>query len=143
MMDQRQMTKDQGPMVRMRDYKKITAFQLADQFVLETYRLTKRFPSEERFGLVTQVRRAAISVPANIAEGASRQHKRDYLNFLYIARASLVEAEYLLGLGTRLGYLTRQEFEIVDQIRQNAAKTLYGLISVVEREARLDVNREL
>ncbi len=127
----------------MRDYKKITAFQLADQFVLETYRLTKRFPSEERFGLVTQVRRAAISVPANIAEGASRQHKRDYLNFLYIARASLVEAEYLLGLGTRLGYLTRQEFEIVDQIRQNAAKTLYGLISVVEREARLDVNREL
>ena len=75
-------------MIKMRDYKNIKAFQLADNLAVEVYKVTKKFPREETYGLVSQLRRAAVSVPANIAEGASRQHLKDYANFLYIARGS-------------------------------------------------------
>jgi four helix bundle protein len=62
----------------MRDYKNIKAYQLAEELVLEIYKVTKSFPKEELYGLTSQLRRAAVSVPANIAEGASRNHQRDY-----------------------------------------------------------------
>ncbi len=88
----------------MRNFKNIKAFQLSDNLVVEVYKVTKYFPKEELYGLTSQLRRASLSVPTNIAEGASRQHKRDYLNFLYIARGSLAETEYLLHLANRLGY---------------------------------------
>lgn len=118
----------------MRDYKNIKAYQLADKLVLEVYKLTKSFPKDEVYGLVSQIRRAAVSVPANIAEGASRQHKRDYLNFLYIARGSLAETDYLLYLSNKLDYLKREEFEKTDDIRIEVSKALYGLITAVSRE---------
>jgi four helix bundle protein len=118
----------------VRDYKNITAFQLADDLVVEIYRVTKEFPKGETYGLTSQIRRAAVSVPTNIAEGASRQHKKDYLHFLFIARGFLVETEYLLHLGNRLGYLDNEEFKIVDDLRKDAAKTLFGLINAVKKE---------
>ncbi len=120
----------------MRDYKNITAYKMADELAVKTYRLTRDFPKEELYGLTSQLRRAAISVPSNIAEGASRQHKRDYLNFLFIARGSLAEVEYLLHLARRLGYLGEAEHERIDGLRQQVAKTLFGLIGAVEREAK-------
>ena len=89
----------------MRDYTKIKAFNIADDFVVDIYKHTKCFPKEERYGLTSQIRRAAVSVPSNIAEGASRRHKRDYLHFLYISRGSLAEAGYLLHLSNRLDYI--------------------------------------
>ncbi len=73
-------------------------------------------------------------MPANIAEGASRQHKKDYLNFLYIARGSLAETEYLLHLSNKLGYLENGIFEGVTQQKQAVATTLYGLIESVAKE---------
>lgn len=82
----------------MRNIKNIKAFQLSDNLVIEVYRTTKHFPKEELYGLTSQLRRASLSVPTNIAEGASRQHKRDYLNFLYIGRGSLAETAYLLNI---------------------------------------------
>jgi four helix bundle protein len=82
----------------VRNIKNIKAFQLSDNLVIEVYRTTKHFPKEELYGLTSQLRRASLSVPTNIAEGASRQNKRDYLNFLYIARGSLAETEYLLNI---------------------------------------------
>lgn len=118
----------------MRDYKNIKAFQLADNLVLEIYGATKAFPKEELYGLISQIRRSVVSVPANIAEGASRQHKRDYLHFLYIARGSLSETEYLLGLSNKLGYLNMEEFKNTDVLAQNVMKTLCGLIHSVEKE---------
>lgn len=118
----------------MRDYKNIKAYQLADSLVIEVYKTTKSFPKEETYGLISQLRRAAVSVPTNIAEGASRQHTKDYANFLYIARGSLVETEYLLCLSNKLGYLGNQSFEIIDISRKNAAKTLFGLIEAVTKE---------
>lgn len=121
----------------MRDYRNIKAFQLADDLVLEIYRLTKQFPKEELYGLTSQLRRAAVSVPTNIAEGASRQHKRDYLHFLYIARGSMAETEYLLHLSNQLNYSESKNIEGIKDLGQQVAKTLSGLISSVEKETNL------
>ncbi|MFA5337586.1 MAG: four helix bundle protein [Candidatus Omnitrophota bacterium] len=118
----------------MRDYKNIKAYQFADDLVVEIYTATKDFPKEELYGLISQLRRAAVSVAANIAEGASRQHKKDYLQFLYIARGSIAETEYLLHLSARLNYLNSSEFGKIDNLRQETAKTLFGLIGSVEEE---------
>ena len=73
---------------------------------MEIYRLTRPFPKEELYGLTSQMRRAAVSVPANIAEGSARPSKRDYLHFLYIAVASLTEVQYLIHLASRLGFMS-------------------------------------
>ena len=121
----------------MRDYKKIKAYQHANKLVLAVYSLSKNFPKHEIYGLTSQIRRASISVPTNIAEGASRQHKKDYLNFLYNSRGSVAEVEYLLELASNLDYLNIEDFNKVDLIRQEAAKTLSGLIESVEQEVNL------
>jgi four helix bundle protein len=118
----------------MRDYKNIKVYQLADKAVLEIYKLTKDFPKEEQYGLISQLRRAAVSIPTNIAEGASRQHMRDYLNFLYIARGSLAETEYLLHLAYEVGYLKNEEYKKIEDLRVEASKALFGLINVVSKE---------
>ena len=85
----------------MRDYTKIEAWRLADDLTVEIYEHTKSFPKEELYGLTSQLRRAAYSVPANIVEGSSRESKRDYLHFLYIARGSLSETQYFIHLCQR------------------------------------------
>lgn len=120
----------------MRDYKNIKAYQHTDDLVVEIYKVTKSFPKEELYGLISQLRRAAVSVPANIAEGASRQHKKDYLHFLYIARGSIAETEYLLHLANRLGYLDSSTFDKIYYLKEEAAKTLFGLIGSVEKESK-------
>jgi len=118
----------------MRDYKKIKAYQIADKLVIEIYKITKKFPKEELYALTSQIRRAAVSIPTNIVEGASSQYKRQYLRFLYISRGSIAETEYLLHLANRLGYLDNNEFEKMDILRRETAKILFGLITSVEKE---------
>lgn len=120
----------------MRDYKNIKAYQFADDLVVEIYKITKDFPKEELYGLTSQIRRAVVSIPTNIAEGASRQHKREYLHFLYIARGSIAETEYLLYLSKRLGLLSDKQFHAINELRQETAKILFGLIGSVEKEAK-------
>ena len=119
----------------MRDYTKIEAWRLADDLTVAVYEQTRSFPKEEIYGLTSQLRRASYSVPANIVEGASRESKRDYLHFLYIARGSLSEAQYFIHLAERLGYLS---LEAADALRQQTKVTfgcLHGLIRAVEKEA--------
>jgi len=84
---------------------KIKAWELGHDLVLEVYRVTRCFPRDELFGLTSQLRRAAISVPANIVEGSQRHYLKEYLQFLYISRSSLAEVEYFifLGDGSRIG----------------------------------------
>ena len=89
----------------MRDYTKIEAWKLADNLTVLVYEMTRAFPKEELYGLTSQLRRAVSSVPANIAEGSARGTNKDYLHFLYIARASLTEAHYFVHLSKRLGYI--------------------------------------
>ena len=93
----------------MRDYTKIEAWRLADDLTVAVYERTRSFPKEEIYGLTSQLRRASYSVPANIVEGASRESKKDYLHFLYIARGSLSETQYFIQLARRLDYLSSQE----------------------------------
>lgn len=119
----------------LRDYRKVKAWQLADDFVVAVYKTTKHFPREERYGLTDQFRRAAISVAANICEGASRSSKKDYLHFLYMARGSSNESQYYAHLAQRLGFLSEETAESLAEMASEAGKTLAGLIRAVEREA--------
>jgi len=89
-----------------RDFTKIKAWQFADDLAVLTYRVTRQFPREEICGLSSQLRRAACSAPANIAEGSNRTSKRDYLHFLSVAAGSLADVRYFLHLSKRLGYIS-------------------------------------
>ena len=118
-----------------RDFKKIKAWQHADDLSVLVYSETKSFPKEELYGVTSQLRRAVVSVPANIAEGANREHQKEYLHFLHIARGSIAEVEYLLHLSKRLGYVQDKNYREIDSLRKEAAKTLQGLINAVRKEA--------
>lgn len=119
-----------------RDFKNIKAWQYADDLVVLVYSKTKSFPKEELYGITSQLRRAAVSAPTNIAEGASREHKKEYLHFLNIASGSIAEAEYLLHLSRRIGYFRDDEYMEVEELRKQAAKTLHGLIKSVKKDAK-------
>jgi len=119
----------------MRDYTKIDAWKLADDLAVAVYEKTRKLPREELYGLTSQFRRAVVSVAANIAEGAWRESKRDYLHFLYIARGSLGETRYYIHLARRLGYLAPQDEETLAAAASAAFARLHGLIGAVEREA--------
>jgi len=92
----------------MRDHTKLRAFELADQIAVEVYSLTKAMPKEKLYGLTSQMRRAAVSVPSNIVEGCGRESRVEYARFLEIAFASLRELSYQLFLSMRLTYLDTQ-----------------------------------
>ena len=118
----------------MRDYTKIDAWKLADNLTVAIYERTRAFPREEVYGLTSQIRRAAYSVAANIVEGSSRESKKDYLHFLYIARGSLSETQYFVHLACRLGYVSREEADQFHSQTKQAFGCLHGLIKAVERE---------
>lgn len=118
----------------MRDYTKIEAWQLADNLTVALYEQSRMFPKEELYGLTSQLRRAAYSAPANIAEGAARESKRDYLHFLHIARGSLAEARYFIHLAQRLGYLPEIEASRLTEQNRRAFACLQGLIRAVAAE---------
>ena len=112
----------------MRDHTKLKAFELADSLALEVYRATHSFPSEELYGLRSQIRRAAVSVPSNIVEGCGRNSDSDYVRFLDVAFGSLRELGYQLDLSHRLGFLSPEEFQQCNALRIQADKVLAALI---------------
>ncbi len=118
-----------------RDYTKIVAWQRAHELTLAVYEGTKQFPVEERFGITSQLRRAAYSVAANIVEGSGRDTHKDYLRFLVMALASLKETEYFLLLARDLQYLEGDSHEKLVQLTDHAARPLQGLIKAVRTEA--------
>ena len=109
-------------------HKKLDVWQAAMKSTTTIYKLTERLPGEEKFGLVSQMRRAAISIPCNIAEGAARKGKKEFRNFLSIAQGSLSELDTQLELTILLGYLCAEELrELWDQLLR-IDKMLSGLI---------------
>jgi four helix bundle protein len=120
----------------MRDYTKIEAWRLADDLTVEIYRQTQAFPREELYGLTSQLRRAASSVPANIVEGSARETQRDYLHFLHISRASLAETQYFLHLANRLGYLNETDAARLHQQTKQVFACLHGLTQAVARQVQ-------
>lgn len=95
-----------------RDYQKLDVFHLADELAVETYGTTRDFPSEERFRLQSQIRRAAVSVAANIVEGCSRDSTKDFLHFMRTALGSASEASYLMRLSHKLGFVTKSQLKL-------------------------------
>ena len=112
----------------MRDHAKLRAFELADEVAVLVYRVTAGFPKEELYGLSSQMRRAAVSVPSNIVEGCARDSQADYLRFLYIAFGSLRELHYQLSLSKRLGFLVSQGSPLLEAKIVETEKVLNGLI---------------
>jgi four helix bundle protein len=109
-----------------RDHTKLRVFQFADALATCIYRETAVFPPGERFGLQAQLRRAAVSVSANIVEGSARRSQSDYLRFLEIALGSACEVDYLVDLSRRLGFMTEDgaPLQILHPTRDSvAAKT--------------------
>lgn len=91
-----------------RDHRNLDAFSLADELTLRIYSETRDFPREERYGLRSQLRRAAVSIPTNIVEGCGRESEGDLMRFLDIAFASVREVNYLLTLASRLGFMNAE-----------------------------------
>jgi four helix bundle protein len=104
----------------LKSFKELVVWQKAYKLVLEVYKATKDFPRSEIYGLTQQMRRAAISVPSNIAEGYGRKHKTEYLQFLFVAYGSLLELETQYLLSKDLGYM-------------NQSQTIEGLLNEVGR----------
>ncbi len=117
----------------MRDHNKLKAFELADELVTLAYRSTASFPKEEVYGLTSQIRRSAISVPSNIVEGCARDTQADYVRFLYMAFGSLRELRYQFNLSKRLGYLKDDVFLNIETKVLEAEKVLNGLIKALRK----------
>jgi len=111
----------------MQRFHDLKVWQRSHALVKQVYALTRKFPEDERHGIVSQVRRAAVSVPTNIAEGAKRLHKAEYARFLNVAEASLAETQYLLLLSHDLGYLSAAAFSTRDTEIEEIARMLYRL----------------
>jgi four helix bundle protein len=112
----------------MRDHTKLRAFELADEVALLVYRMTRDFPKEEIYGITSQMRRAAVSVPSNIVEGCARNTETEYLRFLEIAFGSLRELHYQIGLSRRLGYSIGSDIQSLEEKIIETEKVLNGLI---------------
>lgn len=117
----------------MRDYRKLRAFELADELAFATYQATRGFPKEELFGLTSQMRRAAVSVASNIVEGCARNSQADYLHFLDMAFGSANELGYQASLAHRLGYLPDENR--VQAGCDETCRVLNGLIRSLRKAA--------
>jgi four helix bundle protein len=113
----------------MQGYRDLRVWQHAMDLAEQIYRETEKFPKHELYGLVSQLRRAAVSVPSNIAEGKGRQTDRDYANFLFHARGSLLEVETQVILARRLKYMSDDEESRLLLASKNVGQLLTGLIN--------------
>ena len=114
----------------IKDFKELTVWKKSMKLAAEIYRITKNMPKDELFGLTNQIRRAAISIPSNIAEGNGRGSAKEYLRFLYIARGSRSEVETQLLLCVELGYLQESEVTPALELCTEVAKMLNTVIAL-------------
>lgn len=117
-------------------HKKLNAWQEAVDLTIELYQATDNFPNEYRFDLSSQIRRASLSVASNIAEGAARQTKKDFANFLHIAQASLSELDTQLEIARRLKLLSEKQWQSIDIDMNRLDKLISGLIKHVRSGGR-------
>jgi four helix bundle protein len=113
--------------MQVRSYRDLTVWQRSLDFIAEVYELSSRFPAQERFALTTQLRKAAVSVSSNIAEGSGRATSRDLLNFLTHSRGSLSESESLLFVAQRLRFATNDECAGAMELGDEVGRMLSGL----------------
>ncbi len=114
--------------MKVKNYKELKVWQKGLDIVDEVYRLTDSFPDSERFGLISQMRRAAVSLPSNIAEGFMRQHSKEYIQFLYISLGSCAELETQLIISWRRKYITQDSLESMQESIDYESRMLRNLI---------------
>jgi four helix bundle protein len=114
-------------------HERLEAWEAAHALTLAVYRATQSFPPAERFGVTSQLRRAAVAIPANLAEGAAKRGRREFRRFLDIALGSIGELTYLLQLARDLEYLTPVAWSDLDALRDRAGKLTWGLYRTVGR----------
>jgi four helix bundle protein len=108
-------------------YQKFEAWEIAHNLALEVYRTTDEWPSCERYQLTSQIRRAALSIPTNIAEGAAKKGPREFRRYLDIARGSLCEVSYLLLFSKDRGILNLNAYNALEELRNRTGKVMWGL----------------
>jgi four helix bundle protein len=123
-----------GKNVPLRHYRELIVWQKAIGFVEAVYRATSDFPKSEVYGLTNQIRRAAVSIPSNIAEGQGRSTTRDFLHFLSMARGSLMEAETQITIAQRLGYVERQQEATLLEATAEIGRLLNGLSNSLNKK---------
>lgn len=114
----------------------LEVIRILHDLVLQVYQLTEKYPEEERFGLVAQLRRSAASIPTNIIEGRNRHSTKEFVHQLYIARGSLAETQYHLLLSRDLGYLNEMVYAAISAEYARAGQMLNGLIRSLEKPRR-------
>ncbi|MDD3563526.1 MAG: four helix bundle protein [Candidatus Cloacimonetes bacterium] len=117
----------------MKSFKDLEVWKLSIDFVEDVYKLTNAFPGNEKFGLVTQMRRAAVSISSNIAEGQGRKNSKEFIQFLYIAKGSLAEIETQLIICERLGY-TSNLIELTEKMKR-IRMMIVGLINALYNQS--------
>ncbi|MGC4022212.1 MAG: four helix bundle protein [Cyclobacteriaceae bacterium] len=115
----------------MKNYKDLKVWEKAHQATLLVYEITKKFPTDEKFNLISQIRRAATSIPTNIAEGCGKFTDKDFANFLQVSLGSTHEVEYLLLLSCDLGYLEKEQFNSLTKEISEVKAMLISLIKKV------------
>lgn len=111
----------------MEPYERFDAFKRADELAQAVYRVTGRWPKDERFGLIAEIRRSARSVPTNIVEGTTKFGPRELRRYLDISLGSLSEVRYLLRLARNLGYMSSEEWASIDCLGNRAGKLIWLL----------------
>lgn len=110
----------------MQGYKKLIVYQKAKELVLQIYEITEKYPSSEKYSLIDQMRRSAVSVPANLIEGYSKENSAEFARFLTISIGSLAELEFYIELSVELKYLGKDQSEEVFNLILNTKRLLYG-----------------
>lgn len=122
----------------MHDYHKLVVWKESVELVKLTYRLTSHFPQSEIYGLTSQLKRAVVSVLANIVEGRGKPTDKDFLKFLYISRGSLDECACYYELSLELGFINKDQFDYIDKKRNQVSFLLFKLITSIEISTKKD-----
>jgi four helix bundle protein len=117
---------------KIKTFEDLETWQVAHELILVIYKITKRYPKDELYGIVSQLRRAALSITANIAEGFSRYHYNDKIRFYHIARGSVSEVRNCLRLSKDLAYIAKEEYKDLSDGMEKVSMMINGLIRSIE-----------
>lgn len=123
-----------GKITKINYYMDLDVWKKSHEFVMEIYKISKKFPKEEIYGLISQLRRAAYSIPANIAEGNGKQYVKEYIQYLYISKSSLNEIRYYLLLSKDLNYIDNEKYHLLLKLLIQIEKMVMGLIKSLKQK---------
>lgn len=117
---------------KIKTHEDLIVWQKADQLAFNVFRLVKKFPREELYGLTSQIKRSVLSIPANVAEGFARGSQKEFTRFLYISWGSLIETEYYLKFASKLSYIDGDELSLNLKLTQEIGRMINGLIKKIK-----------